>query len=104
MNCYFSRKSYKSDRTIDSEKCMAKCIEHPKCTHYTWSPYNDNKCYIKDGKVSKSNATYLTSGWLKESLGGIYCGIVERSKFINRLTLYLTILNIHFSNSNYNNY
>lgn len=36
--------------------CGPACLSTPKCTHFTWTTLNGGTCYLKSGKVKKSDA------------------------------------------------
>lgn len=38
------------------EDCGGRCASTPSCTHFTWTNYNGGTCWMKQNRVSKSDA------------------------------------------------
>lgn len=53
--CDFKGRNIKNIRTA-KQHCIAVCGKIPQCTHFTWTPYRQGTCWMKTGRVRKSDA------------------------------------------------
>ncbi|OWZ09206.1 SCP-like extracellular protein [Phytophthora megakarya] len=72
-NCNYLNNDYRSVNGIP-EVCGELCANDIKCTHWTWSNYNNGTCWLKEGLVSTKTTSY-----------GAICGYV-----VSRSTKYST--------------
>jgi Thaumatin family len=45
-----------SSAQVRGQDCGGKCEQTSGCTHYTWTTFNGGTCWMKSGRVSKSDA------------------------------------------------
>ena len=79
LNCDFPGNDIQIIDYISKQSCISLCKKNKECTHFVWNPHLRNKCFIKKGKVLKSNSV-LSAGWWKPELIGPVCGIVKEEQ------------------------
>ena len=42
---------------MTGEECGPTCDRTPRCTHFTWTTWNGGTCWMKQGRVTISDAT-----------------------------------------------
>lgn len=76
-SCAFSGNDL-SNSLSKPEECEMLCTATPDCTHYTWTDFNSGTCWLKTGKVSKSDALIKLDQ-------NAMCGIVEISGILKNI-------------------
>ncbi|CAF0723871.1 unnamed protein product [Adineta ricciae] len=55
VGCDFKGRNLKDIR-VGKQHCVIVCGKTPQCTHFTWTPYRHGTCWMKTGRVKKSDA------------------------------------------------
>ena len=55
VGCDFKGRNLKDIR-VGKQHCVTVCGKTPQCTHFTWTPYRQGTCWMKTGRVRKSDA------------------------------------------------
>lgn len=69
MNCDFPGNDLKTVLS-PGELCSSKCQQTSGCTHFAWTAYEGGTCWLKTGKICKSNAVYNHED-------GSVCGVIQ---------------------------
>ena len=71
MGCDWNGNDFSNLKT-GGEDCGPLCERTPECSHFTWTDYNGGTCWMKKGKVKKSDAITSNSYFV--------CGIKSSKK------------------------
>ena len=71
LACDFKNNDLSNVKCKASE-CGPKCSTTFRCTHFTWTSYNDGTCWMKSGNVSKKNAIFTGDK-------SMVCGVLDSS-------------------------
>jgi hypothetical protein len=82
-------------KQIPNNECGKDCESTLDCTHFTWTTYNGGTCYLKSGKVSRSDAVYTGDSEMR-------CGFLSSinsylNYFIFKIILYF-LKKVHLQN------
>ena len=62
-----------SNVRIPGEQCGGRCANTDRCTHFAWSRWEGGTCWMKKGRVSKSDA-------VRKHEDGVVCGVVSEDE------------------------
>lgn len=66
--CDFPGNDLTNISSADPKVCSYNCYDITECTHFTWTNFNGGTCWLKKGRVTKSDAS------LKDDEGAV-CGV-----------------------------
>lgn len=81
ISCAFSGNDL-ANSLSKREDCRSLCASTPSCTHYTWTDFNSGTCWLKENKVTKSDAIFKPD---QNALCGMVGLSAEDERIVNEI-------------------